>query len=90
MLCSISLCRYFREVVGVIVGIFCACCVHCLSSDVGRRGNFCIVLFKWAPLVTFSRKRVLVIGDRIQSCWVMRGRLSDPPCLASMWFVSPL
>ena len=90
MLWSISLWRYFREVVGVNVGIFCACCIHCVSSGVGRRGNFSSVLCKWAPLVVLSRYRVLVIGDLIQSCWVMRGRFSDPPCLASMYFVNPL
>ena len=55
ILCSISLCRYFREVVGVDVGKFCVCCIHYVSSDVGRRGNFCSVFFKWAPLVVFSR-----------------------------------
>ena len=90
MLCNISLCRYFREVVGFNVGIFCAWLIHCVSSGVGRRGNFASVLLKWAPLVVLSRYSVLVIGDLIQSCWVMRGRCSDPPCLASMYFVNLL
>ena len=40
MLCSINLCRYFREVVGVSVGIFCVCLIHCVESGVGRRGIF--------------------------------------------------
>ena len=65
MLWSISLCRYFREVVGVNVGIFCVCLIHCVSSGVGRRGNFVSVLLKWAPLVVLSRYNVLVIGDLI-------------------------
>ena len=55
MLCSISLCRYFREIVGVNVGKFCAYCINCVSSGVGRRGNFCSVLFKRTPLVVFNR-----------------------------------
>ena len=31
-----------------------------------------------------------MIGDLVQSCWDMRGRFCDLPCLASMCFVSPL
>ena len=46
MLYSISLCRYFREVVGVNVGIFCVCLIHCVSSGMGRRENFASVLLK--------------------------------------------
>ena len=44
MLCNISLCIYFREVVGVNVGKFCACCIHCIASGVGRRG-ICVLCF---------------------------------------------
>ena len=55
-----------------------------------RSGNFTSVLHKWAPLVVLSKYNVRVIGDRIQSCWDMRGRLRDPPCLASMCVVSPV
>ena len=40
MLCSISLCKCFREIVEVNVGIFCASRNHCVSSGMGRRGNF--------------------------------------------------
>ena len=89
MLCSISLCRYFREVEGVNVGIFCAWRIHCVSSGVRRRGDFSSVL-RWAPLVVWSRYSVVVSGDLIQSCWDMRGRFSDPPCLTSMCFVNTL
>ena len=90
MLCNISLCRYFREVVGFNVGIFCAWLIHCVSSGVGRRGNCASVLLKWALLVVLRRYNVLVIGDLIQSCWDIRGKFNDPPCLASMCFVNPL
>ena len=64
-LCSISLCMYFREVVGFNVCIFYVCLIHCVSSGVGRRGNFSNVFFKWAPLVVLSRYSFLVIGDLI-------------------------
>ena len=56
----------------------------------GRRGNFSSLLLRWMPLVVLSRNNVRVIGDLIQSWRDMRGRLSDPPCLASMYLVIPL
>ena len=38
MLCNINLCRYFRDIVGVNVGMLFACLSHCVSNGVGR-GN---------------------------------------------------
>ena len=67
MFCYINLFKYFREVVGVIVGIFCAWRNHCVSSGVGRRGNISSVLLRWMLLVVLSRNSVLVIGDLRQS-----------------------
>ena len=46
MLCNIGLCRYFKNSVGVIVGIVLACRIHCVSNGVGRRGNLSIVLLR--------------------------------------------
>ena len=46
MLCNISLCRYFKDSVGVIVGMFIARRIHCVSSGVGRRENLSIVLLR--------------------------------------------
>ena len=48
------------------------------------------MLLRWAPLVVLSMYSVLVIGDLIQSCLDMRGRFSNPPCLANMYFVNSL
>ena len=42
------------------------------------------------PLIVLSKNSVRVIGDRIQSWRDMRGRLRDPPFLASMCLVNPL
>ena len=50
-LCNISLCKYFIDIVGVNIGILCACRNHCVSSGVERRGNFSSVLLRWAPLI---------------------------------------
>lgn len=90
MLCSISFCMCFRDVVLVNVGIFCAYLIHCVSSDVGKRKKISSVFFKWTPLIVLSMYSVLVIGDLIQSCWDMRGMFNDPPYLASMYFVMPV
>ena len=67
ILCNISLCRYFSDSVGANVGIFLACIIHCVSNDICTRGNTSSVLMRWVPLVTLSRNRVLVIGERVQS-----------------------
>ena len=90
MFCSINLCKYFREVMGVSVGVFCAWHNHCVSNDVGRRGNFSSVLLRWVLLVILRRNSVLVIGDLRQLCWVMRGILSEPSGLASICVIKPL
>ena len=90
MLCRSNLCRYLREVVEVKVGIVSVCCIHWVSSGVGRMGNFASVLRKWAPLVVLSKYNVRVIRDLIQSCWVIRGRFKDPPYLARMCVVRPV
>ena len=42
------------------------------------------------PLVVLSRNNVCVIGDLMQSWRDMRGRFSDPPCLAGIYLVNPL
>ena len=90
MLCNISLCRYFKDSAGAIVGIFLACRIHCVSSGMRRRGNLSIVLLRWASQLVFNRNKVLVIGDLIQSWCDMRVRFCAPPCLASMCFTNPL
>ena len=90
MLCNINLCKYFRDIVGVRVGILCAWRIHCVSNGVGKTGNFSSLLLRCIPLVVLSRNNVRVIGDLIQSWWDMRGSCSDPSCLASICFVSPL
>ena len=56
----------------------------------GRRGNFSNLLLRWMPLVVLSMNNVRVIGDLIQSWRDMRGRLSEPLCLASMCLVNLL
>jgi hypothetical protein len=90
MLWSISLCKYFRGIVGVNVGIF-LCLTHPLCFEwCGKKGEFSSVLLRWAPLIVLSRNNVRVIGDLIQSYWDMHGMFSDPPCLVSMCFVNPL
>ena len=68
----------------VSVGILCVCRIHCVSSGIGRKENLSSVLMRWVPLVVLSRNNVHVIGNLIQSWWDMRGRSSDPPCLASV------
>ena len=55
----------------------------------GRREKFPSLLLRWMSLVVLSRNNVRVIGDLIQSWRDMRGRLNDPPCLASMYLVNP-
>ncbi len=41
-------------------------------------------------LVFLSRYNVLVIGDLMHSCGDIFGKLSEPPCLASIYLVNPL
>ena len=67
ILCKSSLCRYFSDNIGVNVGMFLACILHCVSNGVGARGTTSSVLLRWVPLVVLSRNRVLVIGERVQS-----------------------
>ena len=67
ILCNIGLCRYSSDSVEVNIGIFLACIIHCVSSGVGARRNASSVLMRWVSLVTLSRNRVLVIGERVQS-----------------------
>ena len=62
---SINLCRYFRDIVGVNVGILFACAS--VSNGVGRRDNSVIMLLRWIPLVVLSKNMIHVIGDFIQS-----------------------
>lgn len=90
MLCSIGLCRFLREIVGVSVGMLCAWRIHCVSSGVGRRGFFSSVLLRQMLLFVLSKNNVLVIGDLIQSCWDMRGKSSDPLYLTSICMVNPV
>lgn len=61
ILWSINLCRYLRDIVGV-----CVCCIHCVSSGVGRRGNCSSLLLRWMSLVVLNKNDVRVIGDLIQ------------------------
>ena len=41
-------------------------------------------------LVFFSRYSVLIIGDLMQSCRDILGKLSEPLCLANIYLVNPL
>ena len=41
-------------------------------------------------LIFLSMYSVLVIGDLVQSCGDILGRLSELPCLTSIYWVNPL
>ena len=57
---------------------------HSLSSGVASKGNFSILLLRWAPPATLIRYIVLVVGDRLQSWCLILGIFFAPPCLASI------
>ena len=65
--CNISLCKYFRDSVGVNVGMLLVCNIHRDSNGVGMRGNSSSVLMGMFPLVVLSRNKVRVISDLVQS-----------------------
>ena len=80
-----SLCIYFEFRVdnfcgGGVVDNLC----HSLSRGVDSRGNFPILLLRWAPPTILLRYSVLIVGDLLQSWCLILGMFSAPPYLASM------
>jgi hypothetical protein len=79
-----SLCKSLREKLRVICGWLCKEAIHVRSSGVGNKGNYGRSLFRWILAECLRRNKVLVIGERVQSCKEIRGMVKDPPCLARM------
>ena len=67
-----------------------ACVLHSCSSSVVLNWKFVSMLLRWAPPSFFIRNNVRVVGDLIQSWYLILCMSSAPPCLASMCCISPL
>ena len=46
---------------GVNIGMFIACNIHCVYSGVGRRNNSSCVLMRWILHVVLNKNKVHVI-----------------------------
>ena len=64
--------------------------IHSCSSSVLCSWKFASKLLRWTPPSFFIRNSVRVVGDLIQSWYLILCISSAPPCLASIYCVSPL
>ena len=55
-----------------------------LSSRMASKGNLSIVLPRWAPHVFLIRKNILVVGDWMQSWYLILGILFALPFFANI------
>ena len=86
-----SLCKSLRDKVELRCGSsFVACVRHSCSNSVICSRKFSFVLLRWIPPAVFKRNSVRIVGDLMQSCWVILGISSAPPYFASMCCISPL
>ena len=53
---------------------------HVFSNGVAFNRKFFIVLLKWTPLAFLSIYNVLVVGDLVQSWYLILCTSSAPPC----------
>ena len=91
ILCSRSLCNSLSESLGLSCGSSVVACIfHSFSNSVICNWKFSFVLLRWMPPSCFRRNNVLAVGDLMQSCDLILGMFSAPPCLESMCCISPL
>ena len=57
---------------------------HVFSNGVGSNEKFFIVLLRWAPPAFLNKYNILVVGDLVQSWYLILNISSVPPCLASI------
>ena len=67
-----------------------ACIFHSCSNSVIWSWKFDSMLLRWTPPSFFIRNNVLVVGDLIQSWYLIICMSSAPPCLASICCISLL
>ena len=64
--------------------------VHSCSSSMVCSWKYVSKLLRWAPPFFFMRYSVRVVGDLVQSLYVILGVSVAPPYLASMCCMRPL
>jgi hypothetical protein len=91
ILCSSNLCSSLRDSFEFRCDIsVVALVVHYCSSSVMCSWKCVSKLLRWTPLSFFMRYSVRVVGDLIQSVFVILGMFSAPPYLASICCMRPL
>ena len=91
MLIISNLCSSLRDSLGFRCGSsIMALFVHSRSNSVMCNWKFSSMFLRWVPPSFFIRNNVRVVGDLIQSVYVILGMSFAPPYLASMCWISPL
>ena len=90
MLWISNLCKSLSDNSGVRYGSSFDCARHSRSNSVTCSWKFSCVLLRCISPAFFSRNSVRMVGEFMQSYFVILGISSAPPYLANMWCISPL